>query len=321
MEAALLLGGEGRRLKPLTDRLPKPLVPLGGEPLFHHTLRRVLPHVKRIHLLTAGDPLIWQEYAEGSPFREVLAISHEEERLGTGGGIRALLQRVRPPLVVVNGDLVLEGELTPFLEFSRNAASRGQVGVLLALHVPDRSPYGSLLLQGERVEGFQEKGVGGEGWIYGGIAVLFEGAEEYFPTKKVLSLEREVFPSMAEAGVLSAFRLRAPFSDAGTLRGLLKAQRIIMDSPLWPFKEFTSSRLKAFTPPLYISPQARVGRGCSVGPYVTVAGEVALEEGARVENSVILDGARVGRGAVVVGSALSPGTVVGEGEVVRGRIL
>ncbi|MCD6382899.1 MAG: NDP-sugar synthase, partial [Thermoplasmata archaeon] len=163
-------------------------------------------------------------------------------------------------------------------------------------------------------------GKSGEGWIFGGVAILEKGVKDYFPSSSTVSLEKDLLPALARDGLLKAHKVTGRFSDAGTLKGLVEAQRIIMDSEIWPFRK-DSPEGDGIIPPVYISPNAHVEEGARVGPYATLLDGVRISNGALVKDSLLLENVSVEKGAEVVSSVIMKGRMVAEGEAVLGRIL
>jgi MurNAc alpha-1-phosphate uridylyltransferase len=176
MKAMLLAAGRGERLRPLTDRVPKPLIPIAGEPLIVHQIRWLERAGIRdivINLHHLGDAI---EHALGSgeDLRVRIRYSREETRLETGGGIvRALPLLGSAPFLVLNGDIWTDydfGDLTML--------SRGDLAHLVLTPTPSHRDAGDFDLVGDRVI----RGEGERPLVYCGIALLdprlFEGAPD-----------------------------------------------------------------------------------------------------------------------------------------------
>lgn len=163
MKAMILAAGRGERMRPLTDRLPKPLLPVAGKPLIvHHIERLAEAGIRQLvinHAHLGG--LIEAELGDGSAWGVEIRYSPEETALETGGGIfRALPLLGESPFLVVNGDIWCD------VDFNRLRLAPGMLAHLLMVANPTHHPQGDFVLQGERlVEG------GGERLTFSGIGV------------------------------------------------------------------------------------------------------------------------------------------------------
>jgi len=175
MKAMLLAAGRGERLRPLTERLPKPLIPIGSEPLIVHQIRWLERAGIRdlvINLHHLGES-IERTLGSGSDLRVRIRYSHEESLLETGGGIRAALPLLgHEPFVVLNSDVWTDFDFARLLEMP----ARGDLGHLVLTPRPAHRAEGDFELDGDRVV----RPAGPRSLVYCGIAVirpsLFDGA-------------------------------------------------------------------------------------------------------------------------------------------------
>lgn len=214
--ACVLAGGLGTRLKPLTDEIPKPMVPVAGRPFLWHQLRRLAEGGITDFVLAIGykREQIRDFFGDGSAFGWRVRYSEEATPLGTGGALRAALPLLGERFLALNGDTWLGLDWKPFLFDPWEA--EGYDGLIGALPQADCGRYGRIDTDGRRLLGFREKEAsGGPGLINAGLYLLhrriFSGSKDGF-----LSLEREVFPHAR----LAVRPIDGDFVDIGTFETL-----------------------------------------------------------------------------------------------------
>jgi mannose-1-phosphate guanylyltransferase/phosphomannomutase len=340
LQAVILAGGFGTRLRPLTSTRPKPLIPFANEPFLLHTLRQLAANgfsevvLSTMYLPEAFDELI---PAAGKLGVEVV-LSSEESPMGTSGAVKRLSHLLDGTFLVLNGDILVDLDLRKLVALHRQ---RRAAATLALVRVPDPSAFGLVPMDADgRVQAFLEKPSAEEAWvtdlINAGVYVLEPSVLEHVPAGQPSSFERNLFPSLlASDAPVYGYEVRGYWRDLGTPIAYLSAQADLLEGRLGlPVNGTEHGRSQWFAEgakieegavlrgPVLVGSQARVeseGRvfGPSVlGPRTTVAG------GARVERSVLLAGARVERGAKVSDSIVGANVVVGTGAVVSdGAIL
>ena len=209
----VLAGGLGTRLRPLTETVPKVLVPTLGKPFIDHLLADMARQGHEHFIISVGYLARQSEahLGDGSAWGYRVEYAREQSPLGTGGAIVRALPTLGQTFVVVNGDTLLELDLAALL---RRHKEQGGPVTMAAAHVPDRGRYGALNLARGRVVGFEEKRPGaGPGWINGGVMAmqsdLFDGAP-----RGAFSLERDWLPQFL--GRVAVFETDGFFVDMGT---------------------------------------------------------------------------------------------------------
>ena len=154
--AVIMAGGEGRRLRPLTDRIPKPMVPVAGRPILERIVLQLVGHgVKRIYIsVNYLAEVITGYFGDGGRFGCSIAYLRENTPLGTGGALSLLPERPRHPLLVMNGDLVTQLDVTRLLEFH---ARERAVATLAARHHRVDIPFGVVIQRDNQLLELQEK--------------------------------------------------------------------------------------------------------------------------------------------------------------------
>lgn len=209
----VLAGGLGTRLHPLTETLPKVLVPALGRPFLELVLADFAAQGFCRFVLSVSylAEQVEAHFGDGSPWGYDLRYVREERPLGTGGAIRFALPRLSDPFVVVNGDTLLELSLAGLLDHHRRA---GLGLTIAATFVPDRGRYGALAIEGGRIVRFEEKRPGaGPGWINGGVCAM-DHAFLHGAPEGAFSLEQQWLPR--HTGRIAAFKTEGFFVDMGT---------------------------------------------------------------------------------------------------------
>ena len=154
--AVIMAGGEGRRLRPLTDRIPKPMVPVAGRPILERIVLQLVGHgVKRIYIaVNYLAEVIMEYFGDGARFGCSIAYLRESAPLGTGGALSLMRERPQHPLLVMNGDLVTQIDVTRLLEFH---AREQAVATLAARHYQVDIPFGVVTQRDNVLLELQEK--------------------------------------------------------------------------------------------------------------------------------------------------------------------
>ena len=327
MRAVVLVGGEGTRLRPLTETIPKPLIPLMDRPSLDHVLDHLARHgVHEVVLSSSYLEETFHAFIEGRHGDPRIVWITEGEPLGTGGAIVNAVQHLDPgPFVALNGDILTDLDLTAMLAFHRQR----RAAATIALHrVDDARPFGLVPTEADgRVVEFREKPaelVPGD--INAGTYVLEASALEGWRRGENVSIEREVFPSLIASGrPVYGFLSDAYWLDLGTPEKYLQAHFDLLEGRV-DGVEYTAPFVAEGAD---ISLRARLGRRVVVGDGASVAADAqvddsvlhagaVVETGARIVGSILGARARVGRGATVAGSVLAEGAMVGAGAELHG---
>lgn len=221
MDAIILAGGLGTRLRDTISDVPKPLAPICGKPFLDILLDQLNGHVDRI-ILAVGykSDQIREYYQKGEVF-----FSEEKEPLGTGGALKqALAHAKRSPVLVLNGDSYFGIDLGRLAAFHEEKSAEATIA---CREVDDVSRYGSIFFDGMgRVTAFHEKEAKrGKGWINGGIYLISRTFLDFF-SDKPFSLEQAAFPLLLNKRVF-AYPSEGKFIDIGTRESYFKAQGIL----------------------------------------------------------------------------------------------
>jgi mannose-1-phosphate guanylyltransferase len=324
MEAVLLVGGKGTRLRPLTVNTPKPMLPVAGVPFTEHQIARArAAGVTRVVLGTSYRAEVFEGYfGDGSAFGVDLRYVVEDEPLGTGGAIRNVAGELQSgpddPVLIFNGDVLSGLDIAALVAAHRGA----DADVTLYLtRVADPRAFGLVPTDEEgNVTAFLEKPQTPQeivtDQINAGCYVFRRSVIDAIPAGRPVSVERETFPGLLASGAkVIGVVDEAYWLDLGTplafVQGSTELVLGLIDSPALPGAAGESLVLPgaAVAEDAALSGGTTIGQDCTVGP------------GAVVEGSVVLPGASIGAGATVRGSIIGAGASVGPGSVLAGAVV
>ncbi|MEA2214945.1 MAG: mannose-phosphate guanylyltransferase [Solirubrobacteraceae bacterium] len=301
----VLAAGLGTRLRPLTNEIPKPMVPVLDRPVMEHILELLARHgfeqvIANLHYF----PDSIREH-----FGERLSYRYEEELLGTAGGVRACADFFGgEPFLVISGDALTDIDLTALVARHRDS---GGIATLSVKKVPDTREYGVVLHDSDgRITGFQEKPAPEEALSdlgNCGIYVFSPEIFDYFPEQPFADWAQDVFPALLEHDVpFHIHEVREYWNDVGSLAELRQGTFDALKGEL---------RLEIGGE--VIAPGVTVADGTSLPADIEVEGpvwvgsDVQIGSGVRLTGPLVLgDGARVGDGAQLRSSIVFPGTQI-----------
>ncbi|MBV9312601.1 MAG: NDP-sugar synthase [Pseudonocardia sp.] len=318
VDAVVLVGGQGTRLRPLTLSCAKPLLPTAGVPFLVHLLSRLREAgVRHVVLGTSylAETFV-ERFGDGASLGLELEYVSEPEPLGTGGGIRNVARRLRTPDVLVfNGDVLAGTDLVSVVGAHR--AAKADVTLHL-VRVPDPRAYGCVPTdEVGRVLAFLEKTEDPPSdQINAGCYVFRREVIEAIPADRPVSVERETFPSLLAAGASIRGHVDGSYwRDFGTpfdlVQGSADLVRGLAPSAALPGPAGEALVLAGAA----VAPNAVVIGGTTIGAGCVVS------EGARLDGALLFDQASVGAGAVVERSVLGVGARVHAGAVVRDSVI
>ncbi|MGB8021171.1 MAG: NDP-sugar synthase [Candidatus Nanopelagicales bacterium] len=324
MEAVLLVGGQGTRLRPLTIHTPKPMLPVAGVPCTEHQIARAREAgVTRIVLGTSYRAEVFREYfGNGSAFGVELIYAVEEHPLGTGGAIRNVTRHLQSgpddPVLVFNGDVLTGVDLTHLVAVHRQTSA---AVTLYLTRVPDPRAFGLVPTDEEgRVTAFLEKPTTQAeivtDQINAGCYVFRRSVISAIPTGRPVSVERETFPKLlADGARLQGVVDEGYWLDLGTPLAFVRGSADLVTGRA-PSPAVPGPRGEALVlPGAEVSARAKLTGGTVVGSGATVG------PGAQVDGSVLFDGAVISSGAVVRESVIGADAIIGAGVSLDGVVV
>jgi mannose-1-phosphate guanylyltransferase len=326
MQALILAGGKGTRLRPLTVYTPKPIVPICNRPFLLYqidTLRRA--GVTDITLSLSYQPeKIEQQLGDGSNFGVKLKYTVEPQPMGTAGAYKFAEDLIREPTVVFNGDILTDLDLKTVI---RQHRERNAVATIVLTPVEDASAYGVVETEADgHVLRFLEKPKPEETScknINAGTYILEPAVLDLIPKGENHSFEYGLFPSLLKRG--EAFFAHVPprtyWIDIGTPARYLQAHQDLLANRV--SRIHIKERHGSFDSATHaeIDELSMIADDCTIKPGAQIINSVLgrgcyIEERARIENSVIWSHTRVGTAAEVNGAIVARGCHIGRSTVV-----
>lgn len=328
VDAVVLVGGKGTRLRPLTLSAPKPMLPTAGLPFLTHLLSRIAAAgIEHVILGTSNKPAVFEaEFGDGSALGLQIEYVTEEHPLGTGGGIANVAGKLRNDTAMVfNGDVLSGADLAQLLDFHRS--NRADVTLQL-VRVGDPRAFGCVPTNEEdRVVAFLEKTEDPPtDQINAGCYVFERNVIDRIPQGREVSVEREVFPALLADGDCKIYGYvdASYWRDMGTpedfVRGSADLVRGIAPSPA--LRGHRGEQLvhdgAAVSPGALLIGGTVVGRGAEIGPGTRLDGAVIFD-GVRVEAGCVIERSIIGFGARIGPRALIRDGVIGDGADIGAR--
>ncbi len=302
MNAFILAAGFGTRLRPLTNHIPKPLIPVLNVPAVCYSLSllreagidrafcNVHHHAEKIRKFLSG----------ANDFNMTLDISEEPTILGTGGGIKQCERLLGDDhFLLLNSDIIADFDLGALVEHHRRS---GKAGTLVLFETPAAATIGDVGIEGENIVDFRNMLGSGRrsNFIYTGAALLGPSVFRHL-SAGFSSIVDTGFTGLISEKSLGFFIHRGFWLDIGIPRSLWEANITRRRALLDRFRAM--NRIIGGAGPRMIAPDAAIGRGV------------------RLEDSVIGSGCRIAEGAVLEQAVLLPGTVIEKNSVVTKTIL
>ena len=222
----MLAGGKGKRLWPLTDKIPKPLVKVMGKPILEYSVDLLARHGVEEIILSTGymHDQIEKHFGSGEKFGVKISYSVEEEPLGTGGALKKAENLLHEKFFMLNGDNISDYDLTALTERHEKQQA---LATLTLVEVVDVSSYGVARLGGEKIVEFVEKPAPEEApssLANAGCYAIEKKALKFLPSGFNL-IEKTLFPALAEQGKLFYYIHKGKWFTTDTHERLEKAEK------------------------------------------------------------------------------------------------
>ena len=324
MQAVILVGGEGKRLRPLTSTVPKPVVPLVDRPFISFMLEWLRQHGIDDVIMSCGflATSVRNVLGDGSGLGIRLRFVEEPEPRGTAGALKFAESLLDERFLMLNGDVLTDIDVTRQIAQHEETGARA---TLALVPVPDPTAYGLVHLREDRsVKDFVEKPSSDKidtNLISAGAYVLEREVLELVPPGRNVSIEREVWPLLIGDG-LYGFPSESYWLDIGTPERYLKGTFDIIEGNVetavkerlgsdWLAIDASAEVNGRVIPPAVLERGVRVGEGAHVGSLAVLADDVSIGAGSTVERAVILNGAQIGDGCTLRDCIVAAGCRVG----------
>jgi len=355
MQAVVMAGGEGSRLRPLTSNMPKPMLPVANRPLIEHILALVRRHGMTDVVVTVQflSSVIRNYLGDGSDLGLSVSYSTEEVPLGTAGSVLNARDLLGGAFLVISGDALTDLDLSDVVAFHK---ARGAAATLVLKRMEDPLEFGIVMTGDDaRIERFLEKPTWGQVFsdtVNTGIYVLEADVLDLIPADQAYDFSSELFPLMLDKGLpLFGYVTDAYWTDVGTTDAYLHAHydllagRVRTDPQgfelrpgVWVGEDVDIHPTARVQGPALIGDNSRIHPGAVIGPYTVIGDNVILGDDASVAGGVVMDrahlgamaqartcvlgrAATLGKGAIVEeGAVLGDEVVVGAGALIKPRV-
>jgi len=314
MKALILVGGFGTRLRPLTLSVPKPIVEFANKPSIIHQIEALVKiGVNEVVLAVNYQPELMSACMSAWEKKLGIKITYSQETspLGTAGPLalaRDLLNDGEP-FFVLNSDVICPFPFDELLKFHKK---HGAEGTIVVTKVDEPSKYGVVVSNEEgKILQFVEKPkvyVGNK--INAGIYIFNPPILDRIELRPT-SIEKEIFPNMANEGQLYSMTLNGFWMDVGQPKDFLAGTGLYLN-----YVDRTNPTVLAsgqgFTGPVLVDPTAKIGSGCLIGPNVVIGPNCIIGDGVRLRDTVVLEGVRIGEHSWVQQSILGWKSVIGK---------
>lgn len=323
MKAVIMAGGEGKRLRPLTCTVPKPMAKILAKPVIEYIFELLSAHGVTQAAVTLGYlPHVIERNYENGYKKLKLEFLKEDEPLGTAGSVKNAASGFDEPFFVISGDAFCDFDLKKIMRFHLDSKAKITI---IATEKPDPREYG-LIKTGEdnRVTGFIEK----PSWnqavsnlINTGVYVINPECLELIPSGKSFDFASDLFPLMLERGMqISCCRTDGYWCDIGNTEAFLDCQRDIFDGKInFPISSVSgvisddnglSDRKFRIVPPVFIGENVEIEDGAVIGPYTVIENNCYIGKNAKIRRSVISENCCLASGATVTGALVCSGAAL-----------
>jgi NDP-sugar pyrophosphorylase family protein len=309
--AVILAGGVGKRLRPLTEHRPKPLIPVAGRPCIDYVMRSLVKGGFDQHIITTGylsDTLI-KRIGDGGSYGSSILYSFEAEPAGTAGAVKKVSHFLDSTFVVASGDVLADIDIGALYDYHKKKKAMATMALTM---VDDPTDFGIVGLDGQsRITRFLEKPKKEEVFsnlINAGIYVLEPEVLDYIPANQMFDFSKQVFPALLKDGkALFGKAIEGVWRDIGKPHDLLQASMDIVE------REGTKMALDK----VKTRGNIMMGQNCAIEKGVKIVGpayigdDVYISAGSVIENSCVYNNVFIDRDVMIENSIILEGSKVG----------
>jgi len=323
MKAMILAAGFGTRLRPLTDKVPKPMVPILNRPILEHTIHLLRSH--GIHDITVNlhhlPEMITDTFGDGKEFGVQLHWSHEPEILGTAGGIKKAQQWLDgESFLVINSDVVVDIDLTKVISFHKAQGS----ALTLVVREGDSPEQCDPIEVDDNDRIVHMVGASSMNMPDDTTRVLFTGIQvmepeifDRIPENKFYGTTTDVFPGMLEDGLsMFVYWHHGYWKDIGTIQNYLDVHKDLLDGRMEGGLPIENNNPVGghFTQPVLIGKNCKIADTAKIGPYAVLGDHCTVGDHAVIEHSICWESVSLGKNSHVRQSVLGNGVVTKDKE-------
>ncbi len=323
MQAVIMAGGFGTRLRPLTNNIPKPMIPMANRPMMEHIVDLVRSHgmTRLLTLLYFQPEVIERHFGDGADFGVSMSYLTATEDYGTAGAVKFASPHLSNTCLVISGDVLTDFDLTQAIAFHR---SRQAIATIVLTRVENPLQYGLVITDPEgRITRFLEKPSWSEVFtdtVNTGIYILEPEALEFIPPRTEFDFSRDLFPLlMREDRPPYGYVAPGYWRDVGDLIEYRLAHRDILTGAVKV--NLPGSRVEGLDRDIWLGEGSRVDFTAALRGAVLIGRHARVEANARLTNSVIGDRCVIQEGASISGAVLWADVRVGRGAVLAENVV
>lgn len=335
MRAMIMAAGSGERLKPLTNPLPKPMVPILNTPVMEYSVKLLRQHgIKEIIANTHYNPqYIKQYFGDGRKFDVHLSYSYEKELLGTAGGVKNNSSFLRETFFVLSGDAITNIDLSEMYKFHK---SKGSIATLALTPVKNVSLYGVAVTDSwGRIKAFQEKPSPQEALsniVNTGIYLFEPKIFDYIPNG-FYDFGSQLFPKLLELGIdLFGFQTDDYWCDIGAIESYQQSHADILRIPTLLELALTDGSYKLEDScfagintskiiDLDLGENVFIGRNCQIGSGVRMDNCIVWDD-TTIQDNVVINNSIIGSNCLIgMNTIIQEGTLIGSNTVIGSNLL
>ncbi|MBA5850336.1 NDP-sugar synthase [Clostridium sp. cel8] len=315
MKALLLAGGKGTRLRPLTDNLPKPMVPIMGTPLLERTINKLKKYgINEVILSTCYKPQYIKNYiGNGEKLGVKVKYISEDLPLGTGGAIKNSEKFFDDTFLILNSDIISNIPYDDFINYHKKKHAKVSIAMT---EVKDPSQYGVIEFDKDNyISAFKEKPKIGETnskWINAGIYIFEPEVLNEIPKNEIVSIEKDTYPRLLRKGYkMAAYKYSDYWIDIGTIKKYVKAntdtlldyyktmskdkKSFNINNLIINGKNISISSSSHIVGPVFIGNNVVIKDNCKIGPYTIIGNGTSIDSNCNVYKSILWDNVTIGR--------------------------
>ncbi|WKV07656.1 NDP-sugar synthase [Thermoanaerobacterium sp. CMT5567-10] len=323
MKALLLAGGLGTRLRPLTNFLPKPMVPIMGKPLLESTILR-LKHqgVDEVVISTCYKSNHIEKYfGDGEKLGVKVSYIKEDIPLGTGGAIKNAEEFFGDTFIILNSDIICDIDIKNLVEYHK---SKNALATIAMTKVEDPSQYGVIEYDdNDYITAFKEKPKPYETnskWINAGIYVFEPELLNEIPKDEVVSIERDTYPKLLSKGCsMAAYRYGGYWIDIGTIEKYKKVHFDIFKNNC-KFVDMSGYNYKCkstiidpsakIVEPIFIGHNVKIDAKAHIGPYVVIGDNTHIGSNSIIRHSIVWDNVKINKNVNLINAVVASNSVI-----------
>jgi NDP-sugar pyrophosphorylase family protein len=328
MKAMILAAGFGTRLRPLTNKVPKPMVPIMNRPILEHTIHLLRSH--GIHDITVNlhhlPEIIKEHFGDGKNFGVQLHWSYEPEILGTAGGIKKAQQFLEgESFLVINSDVVVDIDLSKVMAFHK---AQGSALTLVVREGDSPEQCDPIEVDANdrivHMVGTSSKNKPDDTTriLFTGIQVMEPEIFDRIPEDKFYGTTTDVFPGMLADGLpMFAYWHHGYWKDIGTIQSYLDVHKDLLDGKMEDGLTIKNNSTTVKHPPVLIGKNCTIADTAKIGPYTVLGDNCTVGDHAVIEHSICWDNVTLSKGSHTKQSVFGNGVTTKDNEILDKKTL